>query len=97
MSVLISREELAHAPSIDEIRENSARRLQSLMRTLSDIDRAAAEFSDLRTVIESLPMPSGEFSLAKNRLRNAQRYLRSDEAGAARYELCLLLGSLRWY
>jgi hypothetical protein len=43
-------------------------------------------------MLEALPLTSAEFSLAANRLANAQHYLESGECGGARYELCLLHG-----
>src|SRR5262245_56821149 len=83
------------APSTpEEIRRLTAGRLQSLLRNLSHSDRTANELYEVRTLIESLPLSSSEFGVAVNRLRNAQRYLCSDEIGAARYELRLLPGSL---
>jgi hypothetical protein len=53
-----------------------------------------ADFEQLRRLLESLPLASAEYSVAVNRLTNAQNYLRSGEHGAARYELHLLLWSL---
>jgi hypothetical protein len=46
-------------------------------------------------LLDSLPLATGEYGTASNRLRNAHRYLVSQERGAARYELKLLSGSLR--
>src|SRR5260370_23157802 len=80
--------------TVEEIRRLATGRLQSLMRNLSNSDRTANELYRLRTMVESLPLSSGEFCVAMNRLRNAQRYLTGNEIGAARYELRLLLGSL---
>ncbi len=54
-----------------------------------------ADFEQIRQMLEALPLASAEFSLAVNRLTNAQKYLRSGEYGAARYELHLLLRSLK--
>jgi hypothetical protein len=52
-------------------------------------------FEQLRIRLEALPLDSTEFSLAANRLANAQHYLDCGEPGAARYELRLLRRSLR--
>ena len=35
--------------------------------------------ADAEEAIESLPLTTGEYCVASNRLRNARRYLRSDE------------------
>jgi hypothetical protein len=53
------------------------------------------ELDEVRSLLESLPLSTGEYGVAKNRLRNAQRYLTSQERGAARFELRMLAGSLR--
>src|SRR5262245_55657644 len=94
MSTYFLREERSQAASVDEIRRLAALRLQSLMPRLNDTTRAADEIENLREIIESLPLSTAESSLAMNRLRNAQRYLSSDELGAARCELRLLLCGL---
>jgi hypothetical protein len=94
MTIRNSREEQFHAPSIDELRKTAGRVLRSLRFRSSDDERAGTEFDNLRTLIESLPAATSNFGLAMNRLRSVQRYLSSDEIGAARYELRLLLGGL---
>jgi len=48
----------------------------------------------LGSLIDSLPFPTDHYGVAKNRLRNAQRYYACGEVGAARYELRLLLGQM---
>jgi hypothetical protein len=59
-----------------------------------DADRGAA-FAEARASLETLPLTTEEFSLAVNRLANAQRYLESGEHGAARWELLQLRRILR--
>jgi hypothetical protein len=66
----------------------------SLPRALRD-GSLIAVFSRMCRLLEALPLASAEFSVALNRLANAQRYLRDGECGAARYELRLLQRSLR--
>lgn len=72
---------------------------------LSAVDRVVAwlrrgschfdGFERIEELLESLPLASDAFNTATNRLKNARRYLRSDERGAARYEIQLLANSLR--
>ena len=50
---------------------------------------------EVRELLEALPFSSGDFSRVANNLRNAERYLRSQEWGAASYELRLLAGAVR--
>lgn len=96
MSIFVSRAETGRVPQVHELRNRAAGRLRSLLQDLSDPRRATAELENLRTLFESLRQAGGESGLALNRLRYAQRFLGSDEVGAARYELRLLLGSLQW-
>ncbi len=49
----------------------------------------------VREVLAALPLATAEFARLSNHLATAERYLRSDEHGAAAYELNLLHGALR--
>jgi hypothetical protein len=60
------------------------------MQMIANKDFAHVEFDSLRELIESLPLAGGDSGLAASRLSKVQRYLRSNEMGAARYELQLL-------
>jgi hypothetical protein len=99
MSTMIGRPR--HQKSVEQIRQNAVERLRSVMRILRYKASAVNELDTLQKLLESLPMASGEFSTAMNRLRNSQRYLCSEEIGAALYELRLLTSLLqpprRWY
>ena len=50
----------------------------------------------IRRLLEFIPMASDEYSVAVLRVGNARRYLESNEFGAARYEVRLLLGALKY-
>ena len=53
---------------------------------------------DLRQLtawLETLPLATGEYATARNRIHNASRYVGTGEFGAARYELRLVAGQLR--
>jgi hypothetical protein len=50
---------------------------------------------ELAPQLETLPLTSDDFALANARLRNAERYLRGSEAGAALWELKTLQSQLR--
>ena len=69
--------------------------LVRLIRRLESGDDPSDDFPVVRQLLESLPMATGEFGLATNRLKNARRYLQSREPGGARWELAALLDSLR--
>ncbi len=66
-----------------------------LIRRLESGDDPSDDLPEVRQLLESLPMATGEFGLASNRLKNARRYLQSREPGGARWELAALLDSLR--
>jgi hypothetical protein len=65
-----------------------------LAKQALDNDGTVADLKQVRRLLEALPLATGEFGLAVNRLANAQRYLNAGEHGAAQYELRLLLRSL---
>ncbi|MBC8874784.1 MAG: hypothetical protein H8E44_35640 [Planctomycetes bacterium] len=71
------------------------RRLQGLVKRTPDAERAVEGLLDALTMLNALPLTTDEFGRAVNRLKNAHRYLVSNERGAARFELRLLLGSLK--
>ena len=75
-----------------DFRQTIEQVLRSLQRGADVIDR----LQQVRELLDSLPLPTDEYSTAFNRLRNAHRYLISQERGAARYELALLAASLRY-
>lgn len=49
----------------------------------------------IESFLDSLPLATDEYGVAQNRIRNARRYFQAHEVGAARYELRLLMCSLR--
>ena len=53
------------------------------------------QLSEVREVLEALPLSSSDFCRVANNLRNAERYLQSHEWGAASYELRMLAGAVR--
>ena len=67
---------------------------QSILSALSAITQqlgrgaiASHHADDLHAMLETLPISTDDFGIASNRIRNAQRYLASNELGAARWEL----------
>ena len=74
--------------------EALAKGVQSILE--QDLEDAvpAEEWEELRTLLESLPLSTGNFALAINRLNNAKNYLQAGELGAAQFELRMLLAGL---
>jgi hypothetical protein len=60
-----------------------------------DTTASTHKLDSVRSLLDSLPLSTSDYGIAQNRLRNAERSLRSQERGAARFELQLLAGSLR--
>ena len=81
--------------TIDSVFQPVLSTLSRLVRRVTGEGGASAEVNQLQTLLETLPLGSDEFGIACNRLRNAQRYLQSNEAGAARWELNALASQLR--
>jgi hypothetical protein len=52
------------------------------------------DFEGARLALEALPLGTGDFGTASNRLANARAYLETGEWGAACFELRLLLRGL---
>ena len=81
--------------SINDLWQIAIRRLARLRAKMmlgADVCRGLQE---LDLLLESLPLSTNEFGLARNRLKNAGRYMACAERGAAQYELKMLECNLR--
>ena len=81
--------------SVAEVRSRLIGRLERLVDRLPDDNGWLDGLMESLVMLNALPLSSHEFSVAVNRLRNAQRYLVAKEPGAAHFELSLLLASLK--
>jgi hypothetical protein len=79
----------------DSLRLSLCQALDDLLAQALSDEHPIAGIEQIGRMLEALPLGNAEFSLAVNRLANAQHYLQSGEPGAARYELHLLRQSLR--
>lgn len=86
--------QVVSASHFDQIRSQLTRRLRILMCLSEDLERTLDGLAECQNLLSSLPLTLNEFSVAVNRLRNARRYSASGEAGAAHFELRLLLASV---
>ena len=72
--------------------------LSCLRQILADVRsgrQTDACFNDVSRLLESLPLATDEFGLARTRLANACRYSCSNEPGASTWEIRHLLNQLR--
>ncbi|HUG69921.1 MAG TPA: hypothetical protein VMM76_19370 [Pirellulaceae bacterium] len=79
----------------DAIRQELFQMIAHLLQTMRQNQELLEQLQQVRDLIEALPLATSEYGTAANRLRNAHRYLVSQERGAARYELQVLAGTLR--
>ena len=79
----------------DTIRQELLQTIEHFLRCLHRKSAVLDDLQEVRDLLDSLPLASDEYATASNRLRNAHRYLVSQERGASRHELQLLAGSLR--
>lgn len=85
---------LPPASITDSLRLHFRQSVETLRAKFSHDGGSAVGFEQARQDLETLALTNEEFSLAVNRLANAQHYLRGGERGAACFELRLLLQSL---
>ena len=83
------------AVTVESIRSGLVQHLQKLIDRAWSLKQEDDAFLDAVGMLNGLPLSTSEFTVAMNRLRNAHRYLVANEPGAARYELRLLLCSVR--
>ena len=72
--------------------------LAGLGKLLAGIRIGKAEgrdFYEAACLLECLPLATNEYGLIRARLRNANRYWRCDERGAATWEICTLMKQLQ--
>jgi hypothetical protein len=69
-------------------------RLIQAEQELTRSGNLAGFFGTIAKLLESLPLTTAEFSLAKNHLNNAILYNRQRECGAASFELSMIFGLL---
>ena len=77
--------------SLDELYRLLAKCLHRVTHAIQGPEHQLDELHHACSLLEAMPLTTGEFALATSRLDNARRYFQSGESGAAHYELNLLL------
>ncbi len=89
---------IAQNLTIEDLYLQAVERIETLhvrlKRGTNPADIYEDAFAEVQLILDALPLNTDEFALAGNRLRNAARYLKSGERGAACYELKLLSRNL---
>ena len=83
------------AATPDTIRHELLQTVEHLLRAIRRCQDVVGDIQRVRDLLDALPLATSDYGTATNRLHNAYRYLVSREHDAARYELQLLVGSLR--
>ncbi|NLS92120.1 MAG: hypothetical protein GXX96_08060 [Planctomycetaceae bacterium] len=81
---------LQHSDAVGPLQEVFRPVLTALGRVVNQVSLNRTddgELYELQVLLETLPLSTDQFGLACVRLQNAQRYLASQEQGAARWEL----------
>ncbi len=88
----------ANSATGDALVLQAVRQIETLQMRLKHCTAPPGALADIlahvRMVLKALPMSADELALAGICLRDAARYLKSDERGAAGYELQLLAHQL---
>lgn len=82
------------AATPETIRAELRRTIEQLLTLLDQQVDVLEDMQVLGRLLKSLPLACDERGVVSKRLRNAHRYLVSNELGAVRYELRSLAGSL---
>ena len=82
-------------PGLNGLAREAKRQFKKLFSNFSNISLTTQTLDDIRDILKRLVLNTTEFDVATKRIKNAKRYLRSSETGAAKYEIGLLLGGLR--
>jgi hypothetical protein len=81
--------------SFQEVWYNLRRCLERLLHRDQSVEKHFDDLLAVESLLAALPLASDEFALVASRMGNARRYLRSNEIGAARYEIGMLASTLR--
>lgn len=80
---------------LDDICRQVERQFRKILANIKNAAQLRYDLIRLRNILECVPMGTVDFDLVMSRINNAQRYLESEEQGAARYEVRQLVRSLR--
>jgi len=80
---------------LDAICRQAEEQFSNLLANMKNAARLRCDLRDLHELIECVPLGTDEYDLTIARINNAQRYLESNEQGAAKYEIRQLVRCLR--
>ena len=80
---------------LDRIKYDAVRILDQLILRATDSKALIDGLEEMREILDCLLLDSSDYSLARQRIDNAMRFVQSNESGAAKYEIRMLRGGLR--
>ncbi len=81
--------------SLEVIATRAAQLLSNFLAKNCQTNNMLVCLDSIRGLLDCLPLDTVEYGLANLRIKNAERFLQSNEAGAAKFEIRMLKGSLK--
>lgn len=85
----------SHYPNLTGIARQTLQQFATLLSNLNDSGKMLQSLDGIRELLQCMVLGTAEYDVAISRINNAHRYLESEEPGAAKYELRLLIGGLQ--
>lgn len=80
---------------LDRITNHAVRLINKLFLHPTDPKFLLDGLEEVRQLLDCMPLGTSDYRLAMLRIDNAERFLASEEIGAAKYEIRMLAGGLR--
>ncbi len=87
--------QLTETTTLDRIYQPVLSELGQLLAAIRTGSAIGRDFYETACLLESLPLATDEFGLARTRLGNASRYWHTNERGAATWEVCTLMKQIQ--
>ena len=80
---------------LNDVSDAALVHFNTLLAKSTDSAHKLWALNDLRQLLDSLALGTDEYDIAVARVNNATRYLETNEPGAAKFEVRMLIGGLR--
>ncbi len=82
-------------PNLTGIARQTLQQFTKLLSNPNDSGKMLQCLDGIRELLQYMVLGTAEYNVAISRINNVQRYLESEEPGAAKYEVRLLIGVLQ--